>query len=64
MDANNGSSLDNLLDSLTAQHEQLKSRLRELEKHVSLTTAEQLEYSRLKKLKLRTKDRIYQLQQN
>jgi uncharacterized protein YdcH (DUF465 family) len=54
----------NKLDRLTAEHRAFKSRLRELEKHISLTSAEQVEYAQLKKLKLRTKDRIRLLRQN
>jgi uncharacterized protein YdcH (DUF465 family) len=52
-----------LLDRLTAEHAALKARLRELDKHISLTTEEKLEYARLKKLKLRTKDKIQLLAQ-
>lgn len=52
------------LDRLTAEHRAFKSRLRELDKHISLTSAEQVEYAQLKKLKLRTKDRIRLLSQN
>ena len=50
------------LEQLTSQHRQLDARLRELGKHLSLTRNEQLEYARLKKEKLRTKDRIHRLQ--
>jgi uncharacterized protein YdcH (DUF465 family) len=50
-----------LLARLTAEHRALKARLRELEKHIALTSAEQVEYAQLKKLKLRTKDRIRML---
>lgn len=59
-----GVSKDDLLGELTAEHQALKERLRELSRHLSLTSAEQVEYAQLKKLKLRTKDRIHSLQQN
>lgn len=44
--------------ALQAEHRALKARLRELGRHVALTSAERLEVARLKKLKLRAKDRI------
>ncbi len=47
-----------LLERLRSEHSRLKERLTELEAHVSLTTEEQVERVRLKKLKLATKDRI------
>lgn len=50
-----------LLDTLQAQHRELELRKAELENHISLTSDEQLELSRIKKLKLRTKDQIYTL---
>ena len=53
-----------LLDRLTAQHQAMKARLRELEKHLTLTSAERLEYIQLKKIKLQTKEKIQRLQQN
>ena len=53
-----------LIDQLTAQHRALKERIRELDRHLSLTSAERVEYARLKKLKLRTKDQIQLLQAN
>ena len=43
---------------LKERHDELEKRLSELERHLSLTPDEQLERSRLKKEKLRTKDRI------
>ena len=52
------------LDELNEEHRAIKARIRELDKHLSLTSAEQVEYVQLKKLKLRTKDRILMLQQN
>lgn len=51
-----------LLTRLTHQHRALKQRLRELDKHLSLTSAEQVERAQLKKMKLRTKERILRLQ--
>ncbi len=53
-----------LIDQLTAQHRALKERIRELDRHLSLTSSERVEYARLKKLKLRTKDQIQLLQAN
>jgi uncharacterized protein YdcH (DUF465 family) len=47
-----------LLEELKNEHARLKARLSELENHVALTTDEQVERVRLKKLKLHTKDRI------
>lgn len=52
-----------LLRQLTAEHRALKARIRELDRHVSLTSAERVEYSQLKKMKLRAKDRMRLLQQ-
>lgn len=46
------------IDALYAEHRALKQRLRELDRHLSLTSAEQVEYVQLKKLKLRAKDQI------
>ena len=59
-----GAEKEALIEQLTAEHRALKARLRELEKHISLTSAEQVEYAQLKKLKLRTKDRIRLLENN
>ncbi|HUH02249.1 MAG TPA: YdcH family protein [Kofleriaceae bacterium] len=53
-----------LIDQLTAEHRALKARLRELEKHKAMTSAEQVEYAQLKKMKLLAKDRIRVLVQN
>jgi uncharacterized protein YdcH (DUF465 family) len=50
-----------LLDRLDAQHRALDARLAELARHISLTTAEQVEYRQLKKQKLVTKDRMLAL---
>ena len=50
-----------LIDELTAEHRRLDMRVRELERRVVLSPAEQLEVSRLKKQKLLTKDRLARL---
>jgi uncharacterized protein YdcH (DUF465 family) len=46
---------------LKARHDEIEKRLSELERHLSLTPAEQIERSQLKKEKLRAKDRLVQL---
>ncbi|HET6612189.1 MAG TPA: YdcH family protein [Kofleriaceae bacterium] len=46
------------LDELVAEHRALKERIRQLDRHLSLTSEEQVEYMQLKKLKLRAKDQI------
>jgi len=46
---------------LEAEHLALETRLAELERHLSLTSEEQIERARLKKLKLAMKDRIARL---
>ena len=43
---------------LQERHDELERRLAELERHLSLTPDEQIERSRLKKEKLRTKDEL------
>jgi len=43
---------------LRERHGEIERRLAELERHLSLTSDEQIERARLKKEKLRTKDRI------
>ena len=43
---------------LRERHGEIERRLAELDRHLSLTSDEQLERARLKKEKLRTKDRI------
>lgn len=50
-----------LIDELTEEHRRLDAQVREMERRVALTPAEQIEYSRLKKRKLLTKDRITRL---
>ena len=46
---------------LRARHGEIERRLAELDRHLSLTPDEQLERARLKKEKLRAKDRLVQL---
>jgi hypothetical protein len=43
---------------LRARHGEIERRLSELDRHLSLSPDEQLERARLKKEKLRTKDRL------
>ncbi|MBA3539150.1 MAG: YdcH family protein [Deltaproteobacteria bacterium] len=50
-----------LLAQLTEEHRRLDDELKQLERRRSLTAAEQVEVSRLKKQKLLTKDRIARL---
>lgn len=50
-----------LLAELSAEHRRLDAQLQQLEKRRALTPAERLEIARLKKEKLRTKDRIARL---
>jgi uncharacterized protein YdcH (DUF465 family) len=47
-----------LLSTLTREHRQLDERLRQLDKQISMTAAERIEYCLLKKRKLLMKDRI------
>jgi len=47
-----------LLATLSKEHRRLDARLRKLDRQVSLTSAERVEYCLLKKQKLLTKDRI------
>jgi hypothetical protein len=53
---------DMSIERLSAEHRAMKLRVRELSKRVALTSAERTEYHQLKKMKLRTKDRIRWLQ--
>lgn len=46
---------------LKQQHEALERQLAALERHLSLTPAEEVERARLKKEKLRLKDRLFAL---
>jgi hypothetical protein len=50
------------LVTLRAEHAQLEMRLKELERHLSLTPDEQLERARIKKAKLALKDDMMHLQ--
>jgi hypothetical protein len=50
------------LDSLKQEHKRLEERLRELEKHLSLTPDEQIERATIKKVKLQLKDDIVRWQ--
>lgn len=53
---------DEMVAALTEEHRRLDERLRTLETQRFLTSAEQVEVARLKKEKLRAKDRIALLQ--
>ena len=48
-------------DELLAEHHAMELRLAELDRHLSLSSEEQAERARLKKLKLAMKDRIAKL---
>jgi uncharacterized protein YdcH (DUF465 family) len=50
-----------MVAALLEEHRQLDERLRSLETQRFLTATEQVEYSRLKKEKLRAKDRLQRL---
>ena len=50
-----------LVVRLKERHGELERRLAQLERHLSLTPDEQVERSRLKKEKLRTKDELQRL---
>jgi uncharacterized protein YdcH (DUF465 family) len=50
-----------MVSRLRERHGELERRLAELERHLSLTPDEQIERSRLKKEKLRTKDELQRL---
>ncbi|MBU1534412.1 DUF465 domain-containing protein [Myxococcota bacterium] len=52
------SELEEKLQVLKIEHQALDKRLIELEKHLSMTTEEQMEAARLKKQKLRKKDEM------
>lgn len=53
-----------LLSKIMAEHQSLKARVKELEEQISLTSAEQVEISQLKKRKLLMKDRMQILERN
>jgi uncharacterized protein YdcH (DUF465 family) len=50
------------LDRLRTEHAKLEMRLKELERHLSLSPEEQMERVNLKKAKLQLKDDILHLQ--
>lgn len=50
------------LDRLRTEHARLEMRLKELERHLSLSPEEQMERVNLKKAKLQLKDDILHLQ--
>lgn len=50
------------LEELRAEHARLEERLRELERHLSLSPDEQVERANLKKVKLQLKDDILHLE--
>ncbi|HTB59823.1 MAG TPA: YdcH family protein [Polyangia bacterium] len=56
-----GSAAVQMVVRLKERHGELERRLAELERHLSLTPDEQVERSRLKKEKLRTKDELQRL---
>ena len=56
------SSKQELMSQLAEEHRAIKERLRQLGRHISLTSAEQVEYAQLKKMKLATKDRMRALE--
>ena len=53
-----------LLSKITSEHQSLKARVQQLKQQLSLTSAEQIEISQLKKRKVLMKDRIEILQRN
>ncbi len=53
--------VDPTLEQLTQEHRRLDELVRAMERKPALSPAEQIEYSRLKKQKLHTKDRIARL---
>lgn len=54
-------SRDEIVAALLEEHRRLDQRLRSLETQRFLTAAEQVEYTQLKKQKLRAKDRLERL---
>lgn len=46
---------------LSEEHEDLKKKIKELEKSKLLTPEQEIEIARLKKIKLKGKDKIYQI---
>lgn len=53
-----------LLRSITAEHQSLKARVKELEKQIFRSPADQVEMAELKKRKLQMKDKILSLECN
>lgn len=53
-----------LLSKITAEHQTLKARVKQLEEQRWLTADEEVEIAELKKRKLLMKDRIHILQRN
>lgn len=56
-----GADLEQQIARLRLRHGEIEQRLQELERHLSWTSAEQLERAQLKKEKLWSKDRIVAL---
>jgi uncharacterized protein YdcH (DUF465 family) len=54
--------VESRLDQLRSEHAKLENRLKELERHLSLSPDEQRERTNLKKTKLQLKDSILSLQ--
>jgi hypothetical protein len=54
-------SRDELIEYLTQEHRRMDERLKQLARQISMTATEQVEYARLKKQKLATKDRLARL---
>ena len=52
---------ESLVRDLSAEHRRMDERLKVLERQISLTAAEQVEYAQLKKQKLFAKDRLARL---
>ena len=55
------SSREEQIAKLTTEHRRLDERLVQLARQISMTSAEQIEYARLKKQKLLIKDRLARL---
>lgn len=49
------------IERLTTEHRRMDERLQQLARQISMTSAEQVEYARLKKQKLLIKDRLARL---
>jgi hypothetical protein len=54
-------SKEELIEHLTREHRRMDERLQQLARQISMTADEQVEYARLKKQKLATKDRLARL---